>query len=365
MLSRLYQVISLSILSVFMLNLSVQAELQSFRDETKLQITVPADKPLGEYLAYLISLRQALAQAQPFIESQAFVKQAQLNDQGIKTLSFLLLQNQFSYPSSTAERANPLEVVYKTKLDYETLTFPGDISEIYFKSIGDWFFVQYLLEQNKKMEADLTGYLQEVTFSKDAAYQTLLRQTQGKVLQQKYQAFQLYDESFLFQLKTGQTTKATETMEQIIALDPDSVAYKLRYALLLVQMDSPVSYDRALALMSELIDKIKTDDGVRLVRSYVYFSQGLLFDLALIDVNKVIETNPRNNFAYLLKGLIALKMRNRPQALKSFESACELNSKEKVANCNSRLLEFANRRLVESSNRRLRNRRLPSLRSRR
>jgi tetratricopeptide (TPR) repeat protein len=341
--SRLALLSALSIFYFFTLSLTVQAKIHTFRDETTIQVSDPADKPLGEYLAYLVSLRSALLQAEPFIEEQSFVEEAKLSKSKVSILTFLLLQNQLSY-LSTAEQKKPLQVVYKTKLDYETLTFPTDISEIYLESIGDWFFVQYLLEQHQKVETDLAQYLQDIARSQDAGYKALLRKTQGKVLNQKYQAFHLYDEVFLFQIKAENLKLAIETMEKIIVLDPDNVAYKLEYAILLAQTESPEHYDRALALMTELIDKVDNDSGVRLVRSLVYFNQGLLMDRALTDVNKVLDTEPDNNFAYLLKGLIALRQSNRNLALKSFASACELTSKNKSDTCNARLLELSNRR---------------------
>ena len=341
--ARLLILSTLSLLYFLNLSLPVQAKIYTFRDETTVQVTDPTDKPLGEYLAYLRSLRNALSQAKPFIETQPFVERAQLSEPKVDILAFLLLQNQLSYLSTT-EQKNPLRVVHKTKLDYETLTFPTDISEIYLESIGDWFFVQYLLEQHRSVESDLTQYLQDIARSEDSGFKGLLRKTQGKVLHQKYQAFHLYDEVFLFQLKAEDLNQAIATMEKIIALDPDNVAYKLEYAILVAQTESPEHYDRALALMTELIDKIENDSGVRLVRSLVYFNQGLLMDQALTDVNKVLEIEPDNNFAYLLKGLIALRQRNRNLALKSFASACELTSKNKADECNARLLELSNRR---------------------
>lgn len=359
MLSRLALLSCLSIFYFLTLSLNVQAKIHTFRDETTIQITDPADKPLGEYLAYLTSLRRALSQAQPFIEEQAFVEQAQLSDSKVSILTFLLLQNQLSYLSNTDQK-NPLQVVYKTKLDYETLTFPTDISEIYLESIGDWFFVQYLLEQHKSVETDLTQYLQDIARSEDPGFKGLLRKTQGKVLNQKHQAFHLYDEVFLFHLQAENLKLAIETMEKIIALDPDNVAYKLEYAILLAQTESSENYDRALELMTELIDKIENDSGVRLVRSLAYFNQGLLLDLALSDINKVLEIEPDNNFAYLLKGLIALRqdnnnLNNNVRSLKSFASACELTSKNKAEECNARLLELSNSPAMRTGNRGSRN----------
>ena len=90
MLPRLSKLSTLSVLCFFLLSSNVQAKVYTFRDETKIQITDPADQALGEYLAYLSSLRKALAQARPFIEAQDFVKQAQLSTSKVDILTFLL-----------------------------------------------------------------------------------------------------------------------------------------------------------------------------------------------------------------------------------------------------------------------------------
>lgn len=332
-----------------------QAKVVTFRDEARVQVTYAEDRELGAYLAYLLALRSALTQAHPFMAAQDFVKQAMIEPEKIDVLAYLLIQHKLSYVSK-AESQSDLSIVHKIKLDYETLGFPTDISEIYLKSIGDWVFVQYLLAQNQDLEKALTAYLREVKASPDKAYQQLLRETKGKALAKTYQAFQLQD-ALSYHLAKDETDQALEILDKMVTLNPDSVAYKVEYALLLMHtararrqryQNHPERNEQALALISDLVGHVKDDGGIRLVRSLIYFNQGLVLERALDDVNHVIESNPQNNFAHLLKGLIALKMRNRSLAQKSFETACELTSKDRYADCQARALNLLNRRFIRN-----------------
>lgn len=341
--------------SVVILSWPAQARVVTFRDEAKVQVTYTEDHDLGAYLAYLLALRGALSQAHPFMAEQAFITDAKIDAAKIDVLAYLLIQHKLSYVSKV-ESQGDLSILHKIKLDYETLRFPSDISEIYLKSIGDWVFVQYLLQQNQDLEKALTTYLREIKASPDKAYQRLLRETKGKNLTQKYQAFQLQD-VLSYHLGKGETDQALETLDKMVTLNPDSVAYKIEYALLLMHtatarnqryQNHPERNEQALALTSELIGQVKDEGGVRLVRSLIYFNQGLLLERALEDVNQVIALNANNNFAHLLKGLISLKMRNRSQAQKSFETACELTSKDRYDDCKARALNLLNRRFIRN-----------------
>lgn len=343
------------VFTLFSFAVPAQAEMVTFRDEARVQVDYAEDYDLGAYLAYLLALRKTLAQAHPFMASQDFVKQAMIEPEKIDVLAYLLIQHKLSYVSK-AESESDRSIVHKIKLDYETLGFPTDISEIYLRSIGDWVFVKYLLEQNQELEKALIEYLQEVRASSDRAYQKLLRDTKGKALLQKYQAFQLQD-VLSYHLAKSETERALETLDQMVTLNPDSVAYRVEYALLLMHTararrerypDHPERNEQALNQISKLVGQVKDDGGVRLVRALIHFNQGLVLDQALEDVNQVIATNPQNNFAHLLKGLIALKMRNRSLAQRSFETACELTSKERYSDCKARALNLLNRRFTRN-----------------
>lgn len=307
------------------------AERHTYRDTTEVQVLTERDKPLGEYLASLVSLRRALEQAMPMIREQDFVKEVRLDEEQLKRLSYLLVSAKLNYLSGANAR-DPLRITYKTKLDYETLDFPRGMIEFYVAPSSSWIKTKYERQHAEKTEAALVDYLQAINASQDVSYQQLLRSSQGEKLLKVYQADQFYQQ-FLESMKRKQHTEAMDALEKAIQGDPDYPFYNLEKAAHYV-FDHK-DYESALTIYADLIAKHPDQSDLYTQRAVTYFLQNLAMDKALEDLTKAIALNPKSVMAYFYTSMVAGEIHNKALQKSAMLKACELGTGLSAKECDS------------------------------
>lgn len=306
------------------------AERHTYRDTTEVQVLTERDKPLGEYLASLVSLRRALEQAMPMIREQEFVKKANLNEEQLERLAYALVNTRLSYLSEANSR-DPLRITHKTKLDYDTLDFPPSMTGFYLDVVSrEWLKVKYERQHAKDTEKKLLEYLQALTNSKDASYQQLLRSAQGAKLFKIYQANQFFQQ-FLDAMKRKNHDQAMDYLNKAIDEDPDAFIYRMAKASHF--LNDHKDYDGALAIYSELINQYPKESDLYTQRAWAYSLQGLSLKSAIDDTKMAVKLNPRNAMAYLVMSLAAKYTHDKALEKLASQKYCEWGTTLTAAEC--------------------------------
>lgn len=321
-------------LPLFLLAFSLQtspvfAKTHTYRDSAEVSVTDAADRDLGIYLASLVSFRRAAEQAIPLIASQPFVKEAKLSPTEIRRLAYMLTQHKLSY-TSDAETNRPLQVVHKTKLEYDPLKFPESMGQIYQLDSGNWILTKYRMAYESRLEVQIRDYLQQIQQAQDPAHRRLLRETQGAKLLKKYKADQLKAQATEL-ANNDRFEQAIQALDQATALVPDYPVYGIYKAFLSWTGHgkkpgelSAEGGDAALKVFSELIEKHPQESDLYTLRAAVYMIQGTVPAEGLKDTITAVELDENNALAYLLMGILGPQADRTAIGQQGFEKACEL-----------------------------------------
>lgn len=299
-----------------------QAETLSFRNTTTLQVPTEADRELGIYLASLLSMRDVLNQATTTLKTQAFAQGLNYTDFEWQALALTLIKDKLQYVSEINQN-NPLQVVYNAKFSYDTLIFPENSDAVYQNLFGQTTMSQYLILQNQENETRLQRYFEKIKLAQDPALRQMLHEQETPSLLTQYHISQSLDMAGEY-IRLKKNDQARPVLEKSLQMDPDNRVVALSLAMLLMDQKD---YDGALTRITEQLKFYPNDEKLYVMRGFFYFSQKVVIQKGLDDLETAARLNPNQPFVHLLLGIFYKNRGNNIEATKHFAKACALGFK--------------------------------------
>ncbi len=296
--------------------LPASAETRSFEGFSQIPLSSELDHNIGELIAMIESQNQALEKALVYLKTQPMFSTTKLQPEYFPAMALILSSDTLAFaPSGRANQAQ-----YKVKFRYDSTRLPDKADKFFQTYYYGITLAKRTLQNNYKLAADCLSYLNKISQAKDPSYQQLLRDTEGKKLQQFYQIYELMlDANTHYQRESfGKSLKA---VEDALKLDPNNADIYLTYGIYLA---GDKKYDQAIKALNRAIELAPNEASFYLLRGSTYFTQGILYDKSRQDFNRSLELEPDVGLAYMLRGFTEAHRQNCPAALSDFKKACDL-----------------------------------------
>lgn len=305
-----------SVLLTSALILPASAEIKSFEGFSQVALSSELDHNIGELVAMIESQNQALEKALAYLKTQPMFSTTKLQPEYFPAMALILSSDNLAFaPSGKANQAQ-----YKVKFRYDSTRLPDKADKFFQDYYYGVTLANRTLKNNHKIAAECRSYLNKISQAKDPSYQQLLRDTEGKKLQQFYQVYELMLDAHTHYQRQSYD-KSIKAVEDALKLDANNADIYLTYGIYLA---GDKKYDQAIKALSRAIDLAPNEASFYLLRGSTYFTQAILYDKSRQDFTRSLELEPDVGLAYMLRGYTEIHRQNCPAALSDFKKACEL-----------------------------------------
>ena len=315
----LWRQLSLSAFLLLGLSYQVRAETLSFEGLSQIPLSSEQDHDVGEMLAMIESQNRALEQALAYLRKQPFFATTRLQADYFPALALSLINDSLAFAPKANAGQRPM-AQYKFKLRYDSMRFPDKVDTFFQQNFYGVALVKRALENTRRLEAESRSYLQKVSQAQDPAYLQMLRDSEGRRLQQQFRIYQISLEANTYYSRK-QYAKALELLDEAIRIDPANPDLYMFRGLITAE---DKKYDTSLKDLSRAIELAPEEATFYLMRGSVYLAQAILIGKSRQDFNRSIELKPDIGLAYLLRAYTNQALKDCPAALADYKKACDL-----------------------------------------